>query len=81
MADNCKEPGDGAERSHTPPLLGTKRVHSAVITGKQRAASEGVNPQAVNNALEGLVEGVTRSRGETPVASPSRKRQRIVGDR
>jgi cell division cycle 20-like protein 1, cofactor of APC complex len=84
MAANGEDPASAAstsfDRPSTPPAIGAKRVHSSVITSKQRAASEGVDPQAVNVALEGLVEG-TRSREKTPSGSPSRKRQRIVGDR
>lgn len=81
MAPNGEELASiSLQRADTPPALGAKRVHSSVIKQKQRAASEGVDPHAVNVALEGLAEG-TRSREKTPSGSPSRKRQRVVGDR
>lgn len=46
----------------------------------ERAGSEPIDPTALSKALRD-VDDAGRSRERTPGASPSRKRQRIYGDR
>ena len=48
--------------------------------GIERAGSEPVDPAALSKALKGM-EDAARGRERTPNASPSRKRQRVYGDR
>ncbi|KAL8659290.1 MAG: hypothetical protein Q9226_000505 [Calogaya cf. arnoldii] len=57
-----------------------KRSHIIPANGHHREASEPVDATALTQALHG-VEGEAQSRERTPVGSPSRKRQRIYGDR
>jgi cell division cycle 20-like protein 1 (cofactor of APC complex) len=62
----------------TPPTDTLKRTQE--IREPQRArdpASEPIDPQALSRALHKF----ERSREHTPSGSPSRKRQRIMGDR
>lgn len=66
----------------TPPLVTGKRSHvnGNLAHGKERAGSEPIDPSALSKALKEFEEaGSTRER--TPGGSPSRKRQRIYGDR
>lgn len=82
---------DTMENSHTPALVSppTTRTPPAAVrkshvnghaNGADRAGSEPVDPSALSKALKNFEEaGHTRER--TPGASPSRKRQRIYGDR
>lgn len=57
-----------------------KRSHLVGANGQDREGSEPVDAGALSRALQG-VERKTQSRERTPVGSPSRKRQRIYGDR
>lgn len=66
----------------TPPLVTGKRNHlnGSLAHGKDRAGSEPIDPSALSKALKDFEEaGNIRER--TPGGSPSRKRQRIYGDR
>ena len=66
----------------TPPLFTGKRNHlnGSLAHGKDRAGSEPIDPNALTKALKDFEEaGNVRER--TPGGSPSRKRQRIYGDR
>ena len=51
-----------------------------VINGTDRAGSLPIDPNALSKALKDF-EDARRTRDRTPGASPSRKRQRIYGDR
>ena len=78
------------ETSHTPTLISpdtkrpsaaTRRNHNGFSTdGVERAGSEPVDPIALSKVLKDMEDG-GRVRERTPGASPSRKRQRIYGDR
>lgn len=79
------------ENSHTPTLASpdietppppTKRTstNGHITNGAGRAGSEPVDPTALSKALKDM-EDVGRVRQRTPGASPSRKRQRVYGDR
>jgi hypothetical protein len=61
---------------------GTKRAHTNGIMGRdyERDGSEAVDADSLSRALE-EVRDAGRSREKTPTSSPSRKRQRIYGDR
>ena len=64
-----------------PPALG-KRAHTngSNVNGAERAGSEPIDANALSQALKDF-EDARRTRERTPNASPSRKRQRIYGDR
>ena len=67
----------------TPPLQVTgKRSHlnGDAALGRDRQGSEAIDADALSRALVNYEE-VGRARERTPQASPSRKRQRIYGDR
>jgi len=66
--------------SKTPPTASHKRHHSANATAGKSKESEPIDPSALSKALEQF-EQAGRQREHTPGASPSRKRQRIYGDR
>lgn len=68
--------------SRTPPTVASIRSqsHSHVPKGPERAGSESVDPSALTKALKDF-EDAGRPRERTPGASPSRKRQRVYGDR
>ncbi|CAF9941147.1 substrate-specific activator of APC-dependent proteolysis [Imshaugia aleurites] len=79
------------EHSHTPTLVSSdtktppaaikRNVTNGHITnGTERAGSEPVDPTALSKALKDM-EDAGRVRERTPGASPSRKRQRVYGDR
>ena len=55
-------------------------VKGHTTIGIERAGSEPVDPTALSKALKGM-EDAARVREQTPGASPSRKRQRVYGDR
>lgn len=65
----------------TPPSGVDKRTHiaSKIMNGSKRAGSEPVDPSALSKALRDFERA--GSREPTPGASPSRKRQRVYGDR
>ena len=79
------------ENSHTPALVSTDMKTPPAATkrtstnrlmknGDERAGSEPVDPTALSKALKDM-EDAGRVRERTPGASPSRKRQRVYGDR
>lgn len=55
-------------------------INGHTTNGVERAGSEPVDPLALSKALKGM-EDAQRVREQTPGASPSRKRQRVYGDR
>ena len=68
--------------TRTPTHALSKRIHinSNTVNGADRAGSEPIDPTALSKALKDF-EDAHRTRDRTPGASPSRKRQRIYGDR
>lgn len=68
--------------TRTPPPAIGKRNHlnRANTNGIERAGSEPIDANALNKALKDF-EDAGRIRERTPGGSPSRKRQRIYGDR
>jgi cell division cycle 20-like protein 1 (cofactor of APC complex) len=70
--------------SKTPPSERAKykTLHVSLDPPKLRArpGSEPINPDALARALKGY-EDTSRQRERTPGTSPSRKRQRVYGDR
>lgn len=67
----------------SPPITKTPPTENALRNGdtkRQDRSSEPVEPQALSKALYDLEHG-PRQREHTPGASPSRKRQRVYGDR
>lgn len=67
--------------TNTPPAATKRNPASSHITiGAERAGSEPVDPTALSKALKDM-EDAGRARERTPGASPSRKRQRVYGDR
>ena len=71
------------EASTASPLAhGAKRVHSngAMGRSRERDGSEVLDPDSLSKALQDFKDaGITRE--HTPTGSPSRKRQRMYGDR
>ena len=81
------EPQEGpalvSSTAPTPPLLhGAKRGHPNGHTGRphEREGSEPIDARSLSKALQEFKE-TDQSREKTPSGSPSRKRQRIYGDR
>lgn len=75
-------------RSATPPPLGEKRrpERKAVVENSTRRVSGGavadaIDPNVLSKALLREFEDAGRTRDVTPGGSPSRKRQRVYGDR
>ncbi|KAL9125018.1 MAG: hypothetical protein Q9217_005722 [Psora testacea] len=67
--------------SRTPPTISGRRHTNGIISSRvNRAGSEPVDANALSRALRNFEEA-GHSRERTPVASPSRKRQRVYGDR
>lgn len=66
----------------TPPLVTGKRNHlnGSLAHAKERADSEPIDPGALSKVLKEFEEA-GNMRERTPGGSPSRKRQRIYGDR
>jgi hypothetical protein len=66
--------------SKTPPTIASKRfISDEGMTAVQRA-TEAMETDALNRRLRSI-ESASRDRDRTPGRSPSRKRQRIYGDR
>lgn len=63
--------------SRTPPTVSGRRIKT---NGSERAGSEPINAGALSKALRDY-EDSGSARERTPGASPSRKRQRVYGDR
>ncbi|KAI9829235.1 MAG: hypothetical protein M1819_006415 [Sarea resinae] len=84
--------GPPSDRPHTPPLVsppGTKtppdaigkRIHTnGHTTNRHDRGSEAIDADALSKALKEFEEA-GRQREQTPTGSPSRKRQRVYGDR
>lgn len=73
-------------RSTTPPLVGEKRKtdrKTMTESGARQATpgADAVDPTALSKALLREFEDTARPRDVTPSGSPSRKRQRVYGDR
>lgn len=76
-------------RSATPPpptaeKRKSERKEEGVLRGDRftgKASDDAVDPSALNKALMKEFEGAGRQREVTPGGSPSRKRQRVYGDR
>ena len=66
--------------SKTPPTATHKRNQAEFTFNPSDRNSEPVDASALSRALEQF-EQAGRVRERTPAASPSRKRQRIYGDR
>ena len=67
----------------TPPLAhGAKRGHLDAVVGRNHArdGSEALDPDSLSKALQEFKEA-GQTREKTPTGSPSRKRQRVYGDR
>ena len=65
----------------TPPAADKRnRTNGHIMNGAERAGSEPVDPTALSKALKDM-DDAGRVRERTPGASPSRKRQRVYGDR
>ena len=78
--ENANAPTLISPDTQTPPAA-TKRDHNVFSTnGAERAGSEPVDPAVLSKVLKDM-EDSGRVRERTPGASPSRKRQRIYGDR
>ena len=77
-ADTLVSPPD----TRTPPQATGKRSHlnGANTNGVGRAGSEPIDADALNRALKDF-EDADRIKERTPAGSPSRKRQRVYGDR
>ena len=65
--------------SRSPPT-GSSKHSKMAVSGGARAGSEPVDAGALSKALKDFEDG-GRVQNRTPGASPSRKRQRIYGDR
>lgn len=79
--ENSLTPALVSPNVNTPPAA-TKRnpTNGHITNGAERAGSEPVDPTALSKALKDM-EDAGRVRERTPGASPSRKRQRVYGDR
>lgn len=66
--------------TNPPPLASGKRQHANGRNERTRGSSEVLDPIALNQALRDFDEA-GRSKEKTPTGSPSRKRQRVYGDR
>lgn len=66
----------------TPPTAINKhnQINGQRTNGADRAGSEPIDPAALSKALKDM-EDAGKVRERTPGASPSRKRQRVYGDR
>lgn len=68
-------------RSKTPPLAASKlNAVNGQMAGYERAASESLDPVVLSRALKEFEDG-GRQRERTPGGSPSKKRQKVYGDR
>lgn len=67
--------------SKTPPLAASKRnILNGQMAGHERAVSESLDPVVLSKALKDFEDG-GRQRERTPGGSPSRKKQKVYGDR
>ncbi|KAL9587519.1 MAG: hypothetical protein Q9212_000221 [Teloschistes hypoglaucus] len=75
-----RPPLDGPAYSDTHASVTRNCSELTTTNGHHRSESEPVDPAALTQALNYVEHGI-RNRERTPVGSPSRKRQRIYGDR
>lgn len=77
-------------RSTTPPAVGEKRKSDKKVTGEESSRNDRssaisgadlIDPNVLSKALLKEFEDAGRHRDITPGGSPSRKRQRVYGDR
>jgi cell division cycle 20-like protein 1 (cofactor of APC complex) len=69
-------------RSSTPPPQAEKRKSDRKTTEEGvRSGADAIDPNALNKALMKEFDDAGRHRDITPGGSPSRKRQRLYGDR
>jgi cell division cycle 20-like protein 1 (cofactor of APC complex) len=69
-------------RSATPPPQAEKRKSDRKTTEEGvRSGADAIDPTALNKALMKEFDDAGRHRDITPGGSPSRKRQRLYGDR
>ena len=79
--DNSHTPTLASPDTKTPPAATKRNPTNGLSTnGLERAGSETVDPTALTKALKEM-EDAGQVRERTPGASPSRKRQRVYGDR
>ncbi|KAI4260070.1 MAG: hypothetical protein LQ352_000449 [Teloschistes flavicans] len=71
---------DGPAYSDTHTSITRKHSELTATNGHHRSESEPIDPAALTQALHHVEHGV-RSRERTLLGSPSRKRQRVYGDR
>src|SRR6187551_3647041 len=74
--------GSSNDLGTSPPVTGEKRGHSngKITHDRERGGSEAIDPDALSKALQEF-EDAGQNREKTPTSSPSRKRQRVYGDR
>lgn len=80
--ENLQTPTLVSPHSNTPPTATAKlgQLKDPALNAAERAGSEPLDPNVLSKRLKGM-EDAGRIRERTPGASPSRKRQRIYGDR
>ena len=79
--ENSLTPALVSPDTKTPsPATKLNPTNGISTNGAERAGSEPVDPTALSKALKNI-EDAGRVRERTPGASPSRKRQRVYGDR
>lgn len=80
--ENLQTPTLVSPHSNTPPTATAKleQLKGPPLNAAERAGSEPLDPNVLSKRLKGM-EDAGRIRERTPGASPSRKRQRIYGDR
>lgn len=81
-------PVDTPPRSATPPLVGEKRKSETKAaeenmprSSRATPSADAIDPNRLNKALLKEFDDAGRHRDITPGGSPSRKRQRVYGDR
>lgn len=77
---NTELPSSAGTRTPTRALNKRAHANGTTVNSAGRAGSEPVDPTVLSKALKDF-EDARRTRDRTPGASPSRKRQRIYGDR
>ena len=81
MGDPQSYPPPSPPSSKTPPITAAKHImNGSQAKGLPRAGSEPIDPTALTKALRNFTD-VGQSRERSLGASPSRKRQRVYGDR
>lgn len=81
MGDAQSYPPPSPPSSKTPPITAAKHImNGSQAKGIPRAGSEPIDPGALSKALRNFAD-VGQSGERSLGASPSRKRQRVYGDR